>query len=371
MRIFAIALFAVLLVISSGTTQAQTGDRVFGEFNLLTDPNLPFPPGCLSIALPEEPSSEENILAERTISVPTALNDVRNGRLNVLIWRVACADEDYSVVLVRLTDVTNDARFSILTPQIFIKRGFVFESFGSDSDQYVGRLQNIPTGSDFGAEGNIVSPQGRTWILAVERFALGDFGPVFGDDEPLFIPEFYNERLTLELTWENYSRADNDDSFLFRIDRFEPSVDLPQFDQTILNGRYSGLYLRAGAERQGLVIQVAEQGDANFIFAIFFTFIDGEPIWVVSNSAAVPMEPGPITMRADIPRGGAFMTDPLAVQPGLDEIDLERAGEISVEAVDCNNIKVHYDFRPINKGTGTLDLFRLVRTAGYDCNPWE
>ena len=348
------SLIFILLAITS-PARAQVG-----EINLLTDLNMPFPPGCLSIALPEEPRDPDSILFDVDIDVPSVNSNSRDAEMNVLIWRVACADENYSVVLIRLEDVDGPG---IVTPQIFVRRGVVNSPFGAAPDQYIGRLQSIPTGGDFGAEGGIVSSLGRTWMLAVETVALGP-------NQPPFVPEDYNDQFTIEMTWENYSLAQTT-SFRFALDRFEPELDPPQFDQTILNGRYSGLYLRAGAERQGLVIQVAEQGDANFIFAIFFTFIDGEPIWVVSNSAAVPMEPGPITMRADIPRGGAFMTDPLSVQPGLDEIDLERAGEITVEAIDCNNIEVDYDFTPINRGTGTLELFRLVRTAGYDCNPWE
>ena len=336
--------------------------QVLGEINLLTDRNMPFPPGCLSIALPDQPRDPDSVLFDEDIDVPSVNSNSLDAELNVQIWRVACADEGYSVVLIRLTDLARDVLDPVIvTPQIFVRRGLVDSPFGNAPDQYIGRLQSIPTGGDFGADGNIASILGRTWMLAVETVALGP-------NQPPFVPEDYNDQFTIEMTWESYSPADNS-PFLIQLDQFEPELDPPQFDQTILNGRHSGLFLKAGAERQGLVIQVAEQGDGTFIFAIFFTFIDGEPIWVVSNSAAVPMEPGPITMRADIPRGGAFMTD--INQPSLDEIDLDRAGEISVEAVDCNNIKVHYDFGPINKGTGTLDLFRLVRTAGYDCNPWE
>ncbi|MEM1081611.1 MAG: hypothetical protein AAGH65_08525, partial [Pseudomonadota bacterium] len=224
----------------------------------------------------------------------------------------------------------------------------------------------LPVGGDIGATGDIVSLNGRTWVLAVDPISL-DAGDNPSDDQ-IFTPEEYNDVFTIEMTWEAYSQAQTR-SFQFALDLFDTALDEPQFEQTILNGRHSGLFLREGVERNGLVLQIAEQGDANFLFAIFFTFIDGEAVWVISNSGAVPMEPGPITMRADIPAGGAFITD--IEQPLREDIDMNRAGEITVQAIDCNNVRVDYDFTPIGKGTGTMELFRLVRTAGYDCNPWE
>ena len=353
------SLMFVLLAIST------PGRAQLGEINLLTDLGTPFPPGCISIGLPNQPRSEDSLLIDNDFSVPSVNSNSRDATVNVQIWRVACADEGYSVVMVRLEDVDNDI---VLVPQMFVKTGATLDPFGADREQHQAQLQSLPVGGNIGAAGDIIPFDGATWVLAVDPISINPRDPDNLRDSEIFTPEEYNDVFTIEMTWDFYSRADTS-SYRLPLDLFDPAIDPPQFDQTILNGRHSGLFLKAGAERQGLVIQVAEQGDGNFIFAIFFTFIDGEPIWVVSNSAAVPMEPGPITMRADIPRGGAFMTD--INQPSLDEIDLDRAGEISVEAVDCNNIKVHYDFSPINKGTGTLDLFRLVRTAGYDCNPWE
>ena len=360
MRIFIIASVLTFLSFFANPARAQ-----LGEMNLLTDLGTPFPPGCLSIEIPDAPRVAESLLFSDNIRVPSANSDSRDADLNVRIWRIACADEGYSVVVVRLRP--RDANDAILVPEIYTKTGIVQTPF-TDGEQHRSQLQTLPVGGEIGASGTVIPADGRTWMLAVDPIALRPRDPDNLRDSEIFTPEEYNDVFSIEMTWENYSRAQTR-SFQIPLDSFSAEVDPPQFDETVLNGRYNGLWLAPGAERQGLVIQIAEQGDANFVFAIFFTFIDGEPIWVVGNTGAEPMEPGQIRIDMDIPRGGAFMTD--FDQPNVDEIDLEDAGEIRIEVVDCNNIKVHYDFSEINRGIGTLELFRRVRTAGYDCNPWE
>ena len=66
---------------------------------------------------------------------------------------------------------------------------------------------------------------------------------------------------------------------------------------------------------------------------------------------------------------GAFITDPN--QPNRDEITEDAAGSIEIEVLDCNRLRVNYDFTPLGKGIGTMELDRLARIAGYDCNPWR
>ena len=156
----------------------------------------------------------------------------------------------------------------------------------------------------------------------------------------------------------------------FVLDRFEPLLDPPQFDEPVLNGRYSGQWTLPGAPRQGLVLQIAERVEAdNFVFAIFFTYLDGRPVWVVGNTSPALAQPGPVTIQMATLENGAFIADP--DQPPRDDVTAAEAGSITIEVLDCNNIRVDYDFSPLGHGTGSMDLERLVRIAGYDCNPWE
>ncbi len=348
MRRFALpalpALLAVLL--ASTTAPAQTG-----ELNLLTDLGTPFPPGCLSIDLPEEPSDPDSLLVDSNINVPSALSDVNDATVNVQIWRVACADDGYSVVLVRMAQVSGSP---VVIPQVYAEAGDVDRPF------HEANLILIPASGNVGATGGIITNAGTTWMLAVEPTSI--------DAQTTFLPEDYNDQFTVEFTWEAYSEAGNV-NFPVLLDQFEPSLDPPQFDEPVLNGRFTGQWVAEGRERQGLVLQVAETGDANFLFAIFFTYLDGAPLWVTGNTTAIQFQPGPISVDALRFDGGEFFADPN--QPPASAIDATTIGAFTISVIDCNTIQLDYDFTDIGEGTGSLVLTRLVRVAGYDCNPWE
>ncbi len=339
-------LAVLVLIHAAGLARAQTG-----ELNLLTDLGTPFPPGCLSISLPDQPRAQDSLLFDDNVAAPSVNSDSLNATVRLRIWRVACADDDYSVVLVRMRQVSDHV---VVAPQPFAQAGDVAEPL------HRAHLVEIPASGNAGAEGNIVTAAGTTWMLAVDPF------PVSGDTT--FLPEDYNETFTVEFDWDAYAGAEPS-TLNVLLDRFEPSLDLPQFDQPLLNGRFSGQWIRPGAPRQGLVLQVAEQIDTNFVFAIFFTYLNGEPIWVVGNSSVEPIEPGTITVPMLTLDNGAFIADPQ--QPLPEDVASNDAGSITIDVIDCNRIRVDYDFSPLGHGTGTLTLERFIRIAGYDCNPWE
>lgn len=324
-----------------------------GELNLLTDLGTPFPPGCLSIDLPEQPSDPDSLLVDSDIDVPAVVGSVDPiATVNVRVWRVGCADEGYSVVLVRLEQIAGNP---VVTPQVYAEAGDVARPF------HEANLLRIPTGgSQIGASGGIVSSAGTSYMLAVDPISL--------DGETTFLPEDYNEQFTLEFTWEAYSDFNNV-NFPVLLDRYEPSLDPEQFSETVLNGRYTGQWVAEGRARQGLVLQIAETGDANFVFAIFFTYLDGVPVWITGNTGAALTEPGAVTVDALRFDGGSFFGDPNQVPTGA--VDGTVIGEFTIRAVDCNTIQLDYDFTDIGEGSGTLQMTRLVRVAGYDCNPWE
>ncbi|MGM0658231.1 MAG: hypothetical protein ACQET0_06610 [Pseudomonadota bacterium] len=340
-------LIIVLLAGSAVSARAQ-----LGELNFLTDLNTPFPPGCLSIDLPEQPRSGDSLLVDQTISAPTINSDARDGSVLVQAWRVACAGGEFSVVLVRMRQVGESD--PIVVPQVFADAGDV------DVPLHQAQLQLLPGSGNVGASGDIITSSGTTWMLAVDPV------PLQGDG--LFVAEDYNEIFTVEFNWGSYAPA-VPEGRVFVFDRFEPSLDPPQFDEPVLNGRYSGQWVREGAANQGLVLQIAEQIDENFVFAIFFTYIDGEPVWVTGNSEAGIPEPGPVTVEMFTLENGAFITD--ANQPPADQVPPTDAGSIEIEVIDCNRLRVNYDFSPLGKGTGSIELDRFIRIAGYDCNPWD
>lgn len=343
----------LLLLITFNLALIPRGAAQTGEINLLTDLGTPFPPGCLAINLPEQPADSNSLLVDQNVNVPSVQSTSRDARVRVQVWRVACADEDFSVVLVRLRQ--NGGANPVVVPSVFADAGDVDVPF------HEAQLLHLPGSGNAGASGSIVTTGGTTWMLAVQ--------PVSIDGQTRFTPTDYNEAFTLELNWGNFSPA-RPEGFLFLLDRFEPRIDLPQFEQPLLNGRYTGQWVRPGAERQGLVLQVAEQIDSNFVFAIFFTYLDGEPTWVVGNTGTAPAEPGPVTIDPMVTiENGAFITD--SVQPDDTAYQASEAGRITIEPIDCNTLRIDYDFTDLGHGIGSMEMKRLIRIAGYDCNPWQ
>ena len=341
-----LAIPALIAAMTPGLAAAQAG-----ELNLLTDLGTPFPPGCLSIDLPEQPSDPDSLLVDNDIAVPSALSDFNDASVNVRVWRVACADEGYSVVLVRLEQLAGNP---VVIPQVYAEAGDVDRPF------HEAQLLTIPAAGNVGATGGIVTNAGTTFMLAVEPIAI--------DGQTTFLPEDYNEQFTVEFTWEAFSVAETV-SFPVLLDRFEPSLDPPQFEDTVLNGRYSGQWILPDAPKTGLVLQIAETGDENFVFAIFFTYRNGEPFWIVGNTLSGLTQPGPVTIDMLETSNGEFISRPN--QPADGDVPFTDAGQITIRAKDCNTLEVAYDFSPLGEGTGSFDLERLIRIAGYDCNPWE
>jgi len=340
-------LAATFLAGAAAGTHAQ-----LGEINLLTDLGTPFPPGCLSINLPEQPPEGTIPLVDTNVAAPTVNSNSRDGSVRVRIWRVACDDEDFSVVLVGMSQ--NGGANPIVVPTVFADAGDVELPF------HEAQLLLLPGAGNVGATGGIITETGTTWMLAVD--------PVSIDGATEFLPEDYNSTFTVEFNWGSFATAQPEGT-RFVLDQFVPEIDLPQFDQPVLNGRYSGQWTLEGAPRQGLFLTVGEQVDSNFVFAIFFTYLDGQPFWVTGNTAPALAQPGPVTVPMFTLENGAFITD--VNQPPPEQVVPSDVGTIEIEVIDCNQLRVNYDFSPLGKGTGTMVLDRLARIAGYDCNPWQ
>lgn len=339
-------LLPILCLVLSQTAWAQ-------EINVLTDLDTPFPPGCISLELPEAPAADDpQLIVNEPIDVPNAGSAELNSQLQVMIWRMGCADEGYSVVMIRLENI--GANGPVLVPQVYAEASSVTQPV------HPAQLVARPAPGDVGAAGNLISQdESRTYMLTVQREADGS---TFG-------PEDYNEEFTLELYWGAYTGVDH--FALFDVGEYLPEFDPPQTDKPILNGRFSGQYVVEGLPRQGLVLQVAETADGgNYHFAIFFTYLDGELHWIGGNTEADDPGATAVTIEMFELSGGQFVT----AEPGSytdDDITQTSIGEITLEAENCNRLTGSYDFTEGGFGTGTITFDRLIRIAGYDCNPWE
>ncbi|MEE4304440.1 MAG: hypothetical protein V2J19_09820 [Wenzhouxiangella sp.] len=332
-----------------------------GEINVLTDLKSPFPPGCVAVSLPQEPAPGGDMLFdEDEIFVPSVDPGSAAARIHVQIWRTGCHDEGYSVVMVRLRKV-GDSGGRVLVPRVFAEAGEV------NVPDHMAQLIRHPAVGNVGASGNEIGEQGVTYMLGVDRFSI--------DGETEFWPEHYNGLFTLEMYWGDYSGSDESHYVLFSIPEYVPEFDPPQNDYPALHGRMSGQYTVDGAPYSGVVLQIGEEynpdgPDTNSATVLFFTYFNGAPFWVIGSAAG--LEPGFDIVRLDMLEleGGEFITSP----PGSydpDDVGIYSIGTLTVEALDCNTLLVDYDFREGGLGEGSFEADRLIRMAGYDCNPWQ
>ena len=345
--LFAAALAALLLTGKASAT---------GEINVLTDLLSPFPPGCIALSLPEGPASADNLLWDEIVPAPGIGSSSLDADVRVQIWRVGCADEGFSVVMVRLDKVFGER--PVLIPQVFVEAGEV------DLPFHEAQLITTPAVGNIGASGNVLVEDGQTFMLAADPISIDGITEFFFED--------YNDLFTLELFWGGYSPGVAPNGELFPIAAYEPAFDPPQFETPLLHGRMTGAYIFDDKPSAGLFLNVGENitgQDDNFIFAAFFSYLNGEPFWTVGSPG--PLDPGigTVTFPMQTYTGGDLFTNPPSYrQEDLTEIPV---GTLTIEVIDCNTLQLDYDFRPIGAGIGSLPARRLIRIAGYDCNPWR
>lgn len=326
-----------------------------GEINVLTDLKSPFPPGCVAVSLPEAPASTDNTLFNENIAAPSVGSNGKDARVQVTIWRTGCHDEGFSVVMVRLQKTSGSG--TVLVPKVYAEAGEV------DVPMHVAQLIHHPAVGDVGASANVISEAPVTYMLGVDPFSI--------DGESEFSPQDYNDVFTLEFFWGDFSPFAAPEGELFLIEPYVPELDPPQNEYQVLHGRMSGQYTVEGLPYAGLFMQIGEQfDDTNSITATFFTYMNGQPFWVIGSEAG--LEPGFDIVTLDMLEleGGEFLSAP----PGSyteDDVDIDSIGTMTIEALDCNRLLIGYNFSDSGLGSGSFEAERLVRTAGYDCNPWQ
>lgn len=332
-----------------------------GEINVLTDLLSPFPPGCVALSLPSAPASADNTLFDEVIRAPGVGSSSRDADIGVQIWRVGCADQGFSVVMVRLQKLAGPR--PVLVPQVFVEAGQVEVPF------HQGQLITFPAVGNVGAAANVIPEAGQTFMLAVDPLAI--------DGATDFLPADYNDSFTLELFWGGFAPDAAPVGELFPIAAYDPALDPPQFSTPLLHGRMTGAYVFEGNPHAGLFLNIGEQlsevggelVDTNFVFAAFFSYRDGAPFWTVGGTGPQAPGIGSVTMNMLAHTGGEFIRSVPRYSDG-DIVD-EAIGTLSLSVIDCNTLRVDYDFRASGLGQDTLSAMRVVRVAGYDCNPWQ
>jgi hypothetical protein len=346
----------LLTLMLTGNASAQ------GEINVLTDLFSPFPPGCVGLNLPVAPSSADNLLYDETVRAPSIGSATANSDVRVQIWRLGCADDGFSVVMVRLSNQSDN---EVLIPRVFVDTSIKQGLLWNDA-----QLITSPAVGNISASGGILPEAGRTFMLALDPLSLFD-------EETLFTVDDYNSEFFLELFWGAYAPIPaSANPELFVIAEYNPALDPPQFPTPLLHGRMNGAYVFEGKPSAGLFLNIGEQvtntadgpEERNFVFVAFFTYLGGEPYWLVGSPG--PQDPGinEVTIPMISVRGGDFFTNPASYTDA--DLDVESVGTLGIEVIDCNNLQLDYNFNGIGVGQGQIQAQRLIRVAGYDCNPW-
>lgn len=330
-----------------------------GEINVLTDLQSPFPPGCVAVSLPQDSASSQNELFDDDITIPSVQEDQPAATVRVQIWRTGCHDSGFSVVMVRLEKVGGGP---VLVPRAYAEAGQV------EFPGHQAQLIRHPAVGGVGASGNELVGA-TTYMLGVDPF------PLDADSDTTFSPDEYNDQFTLELYWGDYAGANPlEDYLLLEIDAYLPELDPTQDPFQVLHGRMSGQYVVEGLPNSGVVLQIGEvynQGepDTNSVSVLFFTYLNGEPFWVVGGKV---LDPGFDIVELEMLElgGGEFITSP----PGSydeDDISTDSIGTMTLEAIDCNRLLITYEFDEGGLGSGQFEADRLVNLAGHTCNPWR
>ena len=81
-----------------------------------------------------------------------------------------------------------------MVPRIFADAGIV------DFPLHDGQLIPHPAIGEAGASSEVISPEGRTYMLAVNPTTIND-------EESFFLPSDYNDEFTVELFWGDFFAA--------------------------------------------------------------------------------------------------------------------------------------------------------------------
>lgn len=342
---YLLLLVAVLGVASTGRVAAQAT-----EFpNNFTPPQV-VPSGCFIfapsfVAPPAGVAFDEN----RTITdaAGTSID------LRIRAWRAGCHEPDRSAILVNLS--LPAAPESILlapTPSL------------SPAGAAVALDATLTLFSDRGPASAIDDAPGRLQPPANDPASADGLTFVVQGAETID-PVTYNGAVDLVLAF-SADRLGNGQSVSVPIPAYDPQNDPRQWPFPPLHGRYSGQWVSDDLPRSGLQLQIGEiQPNRNFLFAIWFTYRDGAPYWLVGNTD-IGIFQSEVELDMLELAGGGFVTQPGAFDDA--DVEVNRVGTMRLRPRHCNEIDVDLDFSESGLGTQSLVLERLIRIAGYDCD---
>lgn len=352
---------------------------VLANSNFVSNPSLPYPPGCAHPPIADDPVEAEPQTAtffEDTIRRP----EWQTGEwieIKLKAYRSRCSEPDRSLIWLEFTLPTKYDGRAIELPLPWIAAEppdswsrwlqLVTAPGGWGSGLQFDRELTLLVSQPLGLEEYRDSSVERRWRFLLDNLSpVSEWGLYYG--RGLSAAE-YNSRFSLklysvpqELTIEVPATAE-----LF-------SGPLPR---PPLSGRHTGTWVIAGAADQGFQLAISEQvgerqGHAPsvpdlplVIFLSHYTFdTQGEMLWL---TGVAEFDPGASEVTVPIVKvsNGEFR--------GSQPADRETVGSVTLTSISCNDLTFDYDYSSLGLGTGSARMQRLfsLETAGYDCRDYE
>lgn len=356
-------------LVLAGTVSATSADPYFTG-----NPYTPYPPGCATqIDLQAGPDGNN---AHRFFDGTVLLDLVRKadspdpgenvGEARLELFRLACADNDRSMILARFRfhDVEYDPDYRLTQ---FVLPGFAGRL--SEQDLVPFELQAEP----------------NTWSAVAQQatFTRRAFGDFYSWEDPAQFTWWYVVDLggaAAEYPGVDLASWYNDafELVVFRDDAETLEVPVPATRDMVqstpampLNGRLAGNWVERGTRDQGLLISFGNRVPAHgtsdsrpedfdlVIFLSWFTFdANGGHLWL-TGAAQFTQGASEVQIPIERVRGGTFM--------GATGAQRAVIGTARLRANHCNDLELDYDLA--GAGSGSLRLERLysLEIAGHPC----
>lgn len=347
---------AAICFATCAAAQAQVTEDIRNTYSYsdwFTQPGM-IPKGCLTVdpAVLDIPP-ESQIFFDQTFQ--SVFDGEESTDIRIRAWRIGCHEPDRSAVALNFHQTETDNPF--FDP---IRYPLSEISLPRTEDP-------IPVGLYRSGLTNLSEVSGQSGGLMTQFELTRSEGYTLLVDSNLYSldPDQYNSQFTLQLIFGPF------DTVTITVPAYEPALDPPQFAEPVFNGRYSGQWVVDGLPRSGLVLQFGEQGFTNppFIFAVWFTYKNGEPFWITGNRTLgndADLTSNELTVEMLELSGGEFVTLPGSYT--IADTSINSIGTMTLRAVNCNKIEADLDFQEGGLGTQSLTFTRLIRLAGFDCD---
>ena len=348
--------------------------------NFMESPYTPYPPGCVTL-----PDLQSALYGDNVVKVFEGEKTLRDASkpaskppaglpVNVAVYRVACAEENRSVILVEFSipERLDPAETFYVLSRVevaFFWGVWDWHSFMQLSAEPNGQGSAGQLGGSLVFGGNtpgMWDGHERRWTYVLNS----SLPPSRQDIFYWYIsPETYNEHLRL---WVESERP----GWGWTVD-IPPTAEVVDVNPRIpLSGRLSGNWIFDGASDQGISLAISEvvgesvpEFDALteqplLLFLSWFTFdTKGDKLWL-TGAVEFPMGASEVIVPIEDVSEGQFLGGKTAQRSVV--------GSVTLTGNSCNDLAFQYDLSAIGLGTGTQHLRRLysLETAGYACRDY-